>query len=487
MLLILLSLAGVSAHSQSLAGSAALPLRTAVEIALTGNAQLQAARSSVRIAEEQIREVYSGVFPRVSAEASYVRALGAWSQRVLPGADPEVESDTSNSPDNIWSAALNLNQLVNFQVFPAIAAARHLMELRGEQRRGAAHQVVGQVRQRYFDALLAEQRATLTEQSIVRTRQTLSEARARHAEGLASDDELLRAEVQFTILETRLLVARNQVAAARGQLLLTIGADPLRAIELSGSLSELRLEAGAGNSAENVELLAASGAAALAAASEEQLRQLAFSSRSDLRQLRASEALAEQQVAVQASEALPIIRAFGSVGLQIADNDEDDTFGNPLPGLPGPQTKYSQWDLSASAGLSVQVPIFSGFSRLARLETRREELRRATNALRQAEREMVHQVRTLAAALREARARAAGMRLAVAQAQQSYEIATTRYGAGVGDQFEVLAAETTLRESEFNYAQAVYDYLTAASQLEVATGQVPMAGAPSTPASQRDG
>ena len=50
-----------------------------------------------------------------------------------------------------------------------------------------------------------------------------------------------------------------------------------------------------------------------------------------------------------------------------------------------------------------------------------------------------------------------------------------RYRAGVGNQFEVVAAETTLREAEFNYAQAVYDYLVTASRLGVATGQVPLA------------
>jgi outer membrane protein TolC len=33
-----------------------------------------------------------------------------------------------------------------------------------------------------------------------------------------------------------------------------------------------------------------------------------------------------------------------------------------------------------------------------------------------------------------------------------------------------------LRESEFNYAQAVYDYLSARARLDHATGSVPLAG-----------
>jgi outer membrane protein TolC len=469
--LFFLSLAGVCAHSQALPGSGALPLRAAVEIALVNNAQLLAASSSVRIAEQQVREVQSGVYPQVSAEASYLRSLGSLSQRVIQDEAPEIEWDTSNAPDNTWSASLKLNQtVIDFRVFAGFVAAGHLLSLRGEERRGAAHQVVDLVRQSYFDVLLAAEQEALTEQSIARVRQTLRETRARHGEGFASDDELLRAEVQFTNLETRLILARNRVAAARGRLLVTIGVDPLQPVAVSGSLSELQLAPGARNSAGNADLLAASGAVALAAMTEEELRQAAFTLRSDLRQLRTGVTLAEKQVEAQEGEALPVIRAFGSVDFRVADNDEDDVFGSPIPS----SDRYSQWDLSASAGLSIQVPVFSGFGRLSRLEQRREELLRTTYGLRQAEREMVNQIRTLAAALREARARAASQRVAIVQSERGYEIATARYRAGVGSQFEVVAAETTLREAEFNYAQAVYDYLSTASRLELATGQMPL-------------
>ena len=470
-LLFFLGLAGVCAHSQTLPGSGALPLRTAVEIALVNNVQILAASSSVRIAEQQVREVQSGVYPQVSAEASYLRTLGSLSQRVIPDQDPVIESDTANAPDNVWTASLKLNQtVIDFRVFAGFAAAGHLVSLRGEERRGAAHQVVDLVRQSYFDVLLAAEQEALTEQSIARVRQTLRETRARHGEGFASDDELLRAEVQFTNLETRLILARNRVVAARGRLLVTIGVDPLQPVAVSGSLSELQLAPGARNSAGNADLLAATGAVALAAMTEEELRQAAFTLRSDLRQWRIGVTLGEKQVEVQEREALPLIRAFGSVDFRVADNDEDDVFGSRIP----MSDRYSQWDLSASAGLSIQVPVFSGFGRLSRLEQRREELRRTSDGLRHAEREMVNQIRTLAAALREARARAASQRVAIVQSERGYEIATARYRAGVGSQFEVVAAETTLREAEFNYAQAVYDYLSTASRLELATGQVPL-------------
>ncbi len=41
-------------------------------------------------------------------------------------------------------------------------------------------------------------------------------------------------------------------------------------------------------------------------------------------------------------------------------------------------------------------------------------------------------------------------------------------------QFELTDAEVALRQSEFNYAQAVFDYLVARAQLDEATGLVPL-------------
>jgi outer membrane protein TolC len=75
---------------------------------------------------------------------------------------------------------------------------------------------------------------------------------------------------------------------------------------------------------------------------------------------------------------------------------------------------------------------------------------------------------------RESHDRVVAQRRAVSQAERGYEIARTEYRAGLGSQLQVTDAELALRETEFNYAQAVYDYLTAQAQLDAAIGVVPM-------------
>ena len=470
--IVILGFAALPVCAQELPGSGTLPLRSAVAVALANSAQLQAARSALTIAGHQIREAYSGVYPQVSVEASYVRNLAGLEQVVSDGVASQREP---RGVDNAWSGSLRLNQTaLDFRVFSGLNAAEGLRELRGEELRGAAQLVVDQVRQRYFDVLLAQEQVRLLLQSIARLEQTRRETQVRHREGFASDDELLRLEVQLAGLQAQQLWAASRVVAARGALLVAMGTDPLQAPELQGTLSELRLDSGVVNSSANTDLLAVSGAGALVGVGAEELQQVAMVNRSDLRQLRALHGLGEVQVSVQQAEYLPTIRAFGSVDFSMADEDEDDEFGTPGGSPLGP-AEHTQWRVSTSAGLTVQWQLFSGFARDSRAAQRREELRQTSARLRQAERAMLNQVHTLVGSLEAAAARAASRLRAIEQASESYDIAAARYRAGVGSQLEISAAEATLLEAQVNYAEAVRDYLSAASGLELAIGRVPLA------------
>ena len=58
---------------------------------------------------------------------------------------------------------------------------------------------------------------------------------------------------------------------------------------------------------------------------------------------------------------------------------------------------------------------------------------------------------------------------------------TAQYLAGVSSQLEVTEGEVLLRESEYAYAEAVFDYLAAQAELDIAVGVVPLVDVP-TPA-----
>ena len=155
---------------------------------------------------------------------------------------------------------------------------------------------------------------------------------------------------------------------------------------------------------------------------------------------------------------------FGNYSWNAQQNGAPDFFGDE-------RTRgTSKW-----IGISVSVPVFTGFQRNARIDQQRAVLNQAKNQSSLARMQAEGQVKSVLEQVQEARERARGQRLAVEQAQRGFEIASAQYREGLGSQLELTDAEVALRQSEFNYAQAVYDYLVFRAQLDEATGNVPMA------------
>jgi outer membrane protein TolC len=222
------------------------------------------------------------------------------------------------------------------------------------------------------------------------------------------------------------------------------------------------LEDFASNSADNQAILALAGVEAVSEA--DTLVSMAMSRRSDVRQLEATRSLRHTEMRLAQVDYLPRITLFGSYAINAQQNGDPKFFGEPRA--------YSRL-----AGVRLTLPIFQGLQRDARIDQRRAVVRQAETQAELARSQAASQVRTLSEQVEEARLRASGQRLAVGQAQRGFEIARAQYREGIGSQLELTDAEVALRESEFNYAQAVYDYLVARAQLDESVGRVPLAEA----------
>jgi outer membrane protein TolC len=187
-------------------------------------------------------------------------------------------------------------------------------------------------------------------------------------------------------------------------------------------------------------------------------------SRSDLRQLELNEDLRRTEVRVEQMSYLPEITLFGNYIINAQDNGSPNFFA-----AGDGQRAYSR-----IVGVRVSVPIFNGFGRESRIGQRRAAVRQDEAQTSQAADMAASQVRGLVENAEEALGRARAQRLAVTQAGRGFEIASAQYREGLGSQLELTDSEVALRQSEFNYAQAVFDYLIARAQLDQATGQVPL-------------
>lgn len=464
-------LAGPSrAQVPAVAGEGAFSLRRALEVALRQSLVLQQSRQGLRVAEQQVREAYAAVLPDISGSASYDRNLRvqeAFLPAVIfdPNAPPDELIPVRFGSDNIWTARVAAEQpLFQLDVLAGLGAARRYRSLQTEGVRGSAQNVVTAVRQAYFDALLATEELRLSELSLERVRQTLAETEALNRAGMASSYDVLRLQVQEANLEPALRRATIAAVATRRTLLVEMGLDPSTPIELEGELHQIDLEDLANNAGANAALLASAGGnhAPDQAAS---LESTALADRSDLRQVRLNVSVEEARLAAQRAEYFPKLSLFSSYTLTAQQNGGPDFFGSGS----------NQRTTAAVLGLRVEVPIFQGFARDARMQQTRARMRQLGAREERLEQEAASQVRTLVDQLEESRSRAVAQRRAVAQASRGFEIASAEYRAGVGSQLQITDAELALRQSEFNYAQAVYDYLTTRAQLEAASGAAPSA------------
>jgi outer membrane protein len=501
---------GLGAAAGGAAGQAALTLNEAMATALERNEALRTADRGLDAARAQVREAWGSVMPNVHFTGSYTRNLDL-PQFFLPArfldptAPPDAVMPVRAGSDNAWLAQARLEQpLFNAAAFLGVGAADRYASYQEEVVRGEAQEAVTRTRLRYYEVLLAREQVRLTSESVARVEQVLDETRQLQRAGLASEYDVLRLDVELANLEPNLRRARNAMASARRALAVEMGMEEVGR-ELAGSLLTVELPAlpagagaaepassaagsspagswGAGSSAAGVAVVrssvaGASGVASSASSSsselvpgrsrlaerlsEPEVVALAHRYRSDLRQVEQMRELRRTERRVEMSQYLPRVALFGTWTVNAQGDDAPTFFG---------EHRFS----TRALGIQVDVPVFSGFQRPARVSRMGAVVQQLDAQLAYARELAANEVVTLRDQALEAYDRVVAQRRAVSQATRGWDIAQSEYRAGMVGRLQVTDAELALRQTEFNYAQAVYDYLTAQARLDQAIGRVPL-------------
>lgn len=448
------------------------PLDRAVEIALRNNRELRVAELDLATAEKQVGEAYGSLLPEIDGSASYQRNLTV-PETFLPAAivDPDADPDelipVQFGADNQWLATVDVNQpLFDAALFIGVSTAGRFRDFSREALRGAAQRVATNVRVAYLNVLLTEQRLSVTQNSVDRVEQTLAESRALNRAGLLGEYDVLRLEVELANIQPELRRSRDLLAQARRTLAIEMGLPEAEPVGAEGDLTAVDPDSLEANSPVNLALLSYGGVQRPSELPASALVEQAYVSRSDLRQLALQRELEEARASVAKTELLPSLSAFFSAGIASQQNGSPEFFG----------ANSSQRTTTSAVGVRLDVPIFSGLRRFNRVQQRQIAVRQVESQLADLRLRAENEVRTLASEVSEARARARAQVRAVAEAERGFEIASLQYREGTGSRLEVTDAELALRQSELNYAQAVYDFLVARARLDLAVGEVPAVG-----------
>jgi len=404
---------------------AGVPLELAqiVDLALSNNPATRTTWLEARLAEANLGSVCSAYLPTVDLDASLAHA------RTSTGT-----ATTLSGPN------LSLDYLLfDFGGRNASAeAARQTLIASGFTHNQTIQDVILSLEQAYYDYLDAKALLTAQEATIKERQTSLDSADARHRAGVATIADVLQARTALSQAKLTYETIEGNLRRLQGTIATLMGV-PASTPFVVG---DLPADVPAQQVSDAVESLMAR----------------AVTERPDLAAARAEVERARQRVQVVRSEGLPSVGLGASVG---------NVFTN---GLNQRSTPYS-------AGISLRVPLFTGFRNAYDIRAAQIETQLAAENARNVEQQVGLQVWTSYYALQTAMQRVATSRDLLRDARESVDVASGRYKAGIGNILDLLTAQAALENARAEEVQARTDWFLSVAQLAHDTGTLTRAAA----------
>ncbi|MBQ7984393.1 MAG: TolC family protein [Bacteroidales bacterium] len=416
-----------------------LNLQTALDIAKDHNPTLKIAELEIKRVDYSKKETLGNLLPGVSATGQYTNNIMKSvmfmpaSMSAMMGGASYMEIGYKNSYSGTVSAQM---PIVNFSLWESIKAKQTEMDLIIEQARSSNLDMTKQVKDAYYNVLLANASLKVLAQSIANAKEVLKSTQAAYEHGVSSEYDYLRAQVQVNNLNPTYINAKNGVDLATLQLKMLLSLPESQEIEVTETLQDYE---------NNVSLL------------DMFQSDRALTDNTELRQLDLNIESLQHNLKMVKYQHLPSLAAFGQYVYQT--QAEDFKF------------KDYKWVSSALVGLTLNIPIFNGntvINQAKQVEIAIKELQMQRDY---AATGMDIQLQSAIKSMNAAKEQLVVNKEAIAQAERGYEIAKVRYNTGSGTILELNDSELALTQSRLNYQQALYDYLSAQANYEKVMGR----------------
>ncbi len=450
------------------AQSRPVTLTQAIQVALANNTDIKRSLLSLEDADQQVRIAWSEVMPEISGSATYIRNLEI-PVNFVPARffDPDAPAGElvplQFGTDNTWNGGFSVNQtLFRGEAIIGINSSQLFKSAQAENLRATTQQIVTETRIAYYNVLVAEEQLRLQTATVERLRENLRENRARQKAGLIDEYAVLQVEVQLGNQEPQLTQARYAVEQAYRELNMQMGLPIDLDISVEGDFSSYRIGSEADGNSVNSNIRDVDSMTPYTFEEQKELVDVATDMRGDIRVLQKQEDLKERELKAIKSRFLPTLSANYDLNWSAAQAGNPVFFGSE-------ETRAR----SQTVGLTLSLPLFQGFERSANLQIAKIEQKDIELQQEFALRSARNEIESAREALNQAIETAPAREKALNQARQGYERAVARLNNGIGSQIDVTEAEFQLRQAEVNYAQMVYNYLSAKARYDLAIGMVP--------------
>lgn len=340
------------------------------------------------------------------------------------------------------TAGLSASQLIfSSDYIFALKASKEYLNLSKISVTRSKLDLAAQVSKAYYTVLVNNDRFKLLEANIVRLKKILDDTKAMNQQGFVELIDVERLEVQYNNLLTEKDKTLKLIGISETLLKFQMGYSLSDPINLSDNLdvnSDSFQELGTGK--------------------------IDITQRPDYQLLQAQQTLLEIDVKRYKWGYMPTLAAYGSYQYNSQRNKFD--FLSPVDKT----NPTKQWFKIALIGATLNFNVFDGFQRHNQIQQAKISSMKNLNNIKSIE--MAGQLEASVASINYNNAYAGllSQKKNMELAQHVVEVAQKKYQGGVGSNLEIVTAETSLKEAQTNYYNAVYDMLVAKIDYQKAVG-----------------
>ncbi|MEM8907304.1 MAG: TolC family protein, partial [Bacteroidota bacterium] len=337
---------------------------------------------------------------------------------------------------NNFNLGLTLNTLVfDGSYFAGLRAARVFKDYVSQQLLSTEQTVKNQVIEAYLPALLVDESLVILKKDISNLEKILMETRETYKAGFVEQLDVDRLDLSLANLMVEKSNLERQKQLAINSLKYTMGFPMNQELEVVDDLATLLEEA----------------------TNEQLAGNINFYNRPEYKVAEYGIRLSELNIDLYKAGYLPVVNAFASYQYGYQGNQlfrGEDGF----------------WVPTALAGLRVNIPIFDGFEKRAKIDRAKIGLANARRDKTELERVITLEVTNARTQYNEAQEQLSSQEKNLALAEKIYNTTKVKYREGVGSSLELTQAEQALYQTQQNKVQAMYQLLLAKKRLEIALG-----------------
>ncbi len=400
----------------------------AILIAFEKNVSVQNAITAQIIAMEKVREYYSSSYPQINLSATYTNNI---EKPLAFIGGRKVEMGMKNS----YSLSISLNQILwsGGKVSSAISLSKIYKEIANQQILLSKNSVRKSVRQLFYTLLYLDEVVKLRKEMLLIEKQHLEMFEEKYKQGVVSDLNLMRQKVEVSNKEAELVKAENAYEITLLTFKNLLGIDIDDDIKISGRFEYIKKDF-----------------------DFKSLYYSALLNRPDYKIAVLQREMAVRTLDIDRSSHYPVLSFF--LNRQFSG-------ANEKPGFPPENLRG--WSLSG--GLSLNMPLFSGFAISAKIKQSEKNLEIAERNLEDMKKRLKIDIKEAELNIKEVCKRIEATSLSVENAQKVLISTEQRFKAGLVSQLELNDATLIYSSARMNYLNSVYDYITQLINLDYIT------------------